>query len=84
MQVLSLIPFDETYREKLRLLTGERCQLVFGTSSDSREDYIEKLPKCAYCGEPIQDDYCYEINGEVICEDCLNDNFRVSTESLID
>ena len=22
MQVLSLIPFDETYREKLRLLTG--------------------------------------------------------------
>ena len=43
MQVLSLIPFDETYREKLRLLTGERCQLVFGTSSDSREDYLEKL-----------------------------------------
>ena len=37
MQVLSLIPFDETYREKLRLLAGDRCQLAFGTFSDSRE-----------------------------------------------
>ena len=48
------------------------------------EEYEKSLPKCAYCGEPIQDDYCFKINGEVICEDCCNDNFRHNTEEFMD
>lgn len=35
-----------------------------------------KLPRCDYCNEPVQDDYFYQINDEVICPDCLNNHFR--------
>jgi formylmethanofuran dehydrogenase subunit E len=45
---------------------------------------LDKLPVCYYCGEPIQDDFCYEINDEIICEECLNANFRKQTDDLID
>ena len=36
---------------------------------------LDKLPKCYYCDEPIQEEYCYEINDELICVECLNGNF---------
>lgn len=64
MQVLSLIPFDETYREKLRLLAGDRCQLAFGTFSDSRESYVEKLRTAqVILGDPEPEDlrYCENL-----------------------
>lgn len=41
-------------------------------------------PKCAECGEPIQDEECYEIAGELICPDCLKDNHRRWTDDYID
>lgn len=42
-----------------------------------------KLPRCAECGEPIQDDHCYEINGELICPDCLRENHRKWTDDYV-
>lgn len=45
-----------------------------------KEEALAKLPKCSECGEHIQDDYYYDINGYIICESCLNDNYRKSTE----
>jgi soluble lytic murein transglycosylase-like protein len=44
---------------------------------------LEKCPKCSMCDEYIQDDFLYEINDEVICEECLNDNFRKSVEDYV-
>lgn len=44
---------------------------------------LAKLPKCECCGEPIQDEYCYFINDDVICEDCMNENFRRRTEIYV-
>lgn len=44
----------------------------------------QKLPKCVYCGEPITDDECYEINGELYCPDCVNENFKKHTEDYIE
>lgn len=41
---------------------------------------LDKLPKCDDCGKAIQDDYHYNIYGEVFCEECLNRNFRKVTE----
>lgn len=32
---------------------------------------LANLPICMDCGEPIQTDICFEINGEYICPDCL-------------
>ena len=45
---------------------------------------LDKLPKCACCGEPIQDDYYYEIGDEILCEECLNENYRHPTDLYLD
>ena len=47
------------------------------------EEALEKLPECCECGEAIQDEYCFEINGEYVCERCLMDNHRQYTEYLV-
>lgn len=41
---------------------------------------LEQLPKCDICGEPIQDDHYYQINGDNVCPECLNDHFRKEIE----
>lgn len=41
---------------------------------------LEKLPKCAECGEPIQTEECYEINDELICPECLERYHRRRVE----
>lgn len=41
-----------------------------------QERRLAQLPKCDYCNDPIQDDFYYEINGENICEHCLDQFFR--------
>ncbi len=33
-------------------------------------------PTCDYCDQPVTERYWYVINGDVICRQCLNDNFR--------
>ena len=35
------------------------------------EDAVEVLPVCSECEKPIQDDFCFVINGEPICEECM-------------
>jgi len=44
-----------------------------------QEAAIELLPVCCECGERILDDFCYEINDVIICEECLRDNYRKLT-----
>ncbi len=46
--------------------------------------WLEQQPVCSECDEHIQDEYCYEINGELICEDCLNTNHKKRTEDYIE
>ena len=48
-----------------------------------QESALELLPVCCECGERIQDDFCYQINDEVICEECLNHSFRKVTTDLM-
>ena len=45
---------------------------------------LEKLPKCSCCGHRIQDDYHYDIDDVLICEGCLERNFRKKIEDYID
>ena len=42
-----------------------------------------QLPKCSECGEPITAECAYEVNGEIICEDCMTDNHRVWIDDLV-
>lgn len=41
-----------------------------------QEAELEKLPVCDCCGERIQDEYYYDIDGEILCEECLKDRYR--------
>ena len=38
-----------------------------------KEKELAKRPVCAWCGEYIVDDECYEISGELVCCDCIDD-----------
>lgn len=48
-----------------------------------QEKQREQLPQCENCGKDIQDDFYYEINDCIICESCLNENYRKRTEDFI-
>lgn len=41
---------------------------------------LAKLPKCSCCGEPIDQDKALELDGELICDSCIEDN-KVYIES---
>lgn len=49
-----------------------------------QEAWLRKLPVCYECGEHIQDDDCWELNGELICTDCLEANHKKCTEDYIE
>ncbi len=36
----------------------------------------ETLPECDKCGDPIQDDHFYEIEGKTICPHCLETYYK--------
>lgn len=55
---------------------------LFEMHDAEQERWLAKLPVCVECGEPIQDDYLYEINGEYVCEDCLKELYRKSVDSV--
>ena len=44
---------------------------------EQQEQDAERCPKCAMCGEPIFDEYCYKDDGEYYCKDCFEDMYRV-------
>lgn len=75
-------------------IIDEGAVLVFYRTDDPAADFdrydaeqqkqLEKRPKCSMCDEPIQNDFLYEINDEVICENCLEQNFRKNVEDYIE
>ena len=49
-----------------------------------QQEQLKKLPRCYECGERIQDDHCYEVNGEYICEHCMEENHRKWVEDIVE
>jgi formylmethanofuran dehydrogenase subunit E len=41
---------------------------------------LDRLPKCDYCDEPIQDEHFFIVDGEKFCKRCMKDNFQVRTD----
>lgn len=54
----------------------------FHSHDAEQERKLDKLPECYECGNKIQSEYCYEINGEYICEECLKENHRKLTDDV--
>ena len=40
-----------------------------------QDKWLSERLVCEYCGQPIQEDFYYEINDEVVCEKCLDRHF---------
>lgn len=49
-----------------------------------QEKALSRLPVCADCGHPIQDEHFYLINGEYICPVCIENNYRRNTDDYIE
>lgn len=45
---------------------------------------MERLPVCVDCDQPITDDFYYEINGECLCQNCLEAGYRKSIDDYIE
>ena len=52
----------------------------FNRLDREQAEYLESLPVCSICGEPIQDEHLYLINDEFVCPECLDSEFRKNTD----
>ena len=48
------------------------------------EKELDKLPKCAWCGNPIQDETLFDICGELYHEECVEYLFKKPTEDYME
>ena len=58
------------------MLYSDDPLLDFDRHDRQQAKRLQQLPECDYCHKPIQDEHYFEINGDVMCERCLVDNFR--------
>lgn len=49
-----------------------------------KEEYIKKYPICCNCKEHILDDFCYYIDEEFYCIECMERYFKKQTDYFID
>lgn len=50
--------------------------MLFEDDMIAQDERIKKLPVCIHCEEAIQDEEAYYINGEWICERCMQSFLR--------
>lgn len=61
---------DDPYRDFLR-------------HDAEQEKLLERLPICDSCGEHIQDDYLFEVDGNLLCEECMIREHRRDVEDFM-
>ena len=47
------------------------------------EAWLRRCPICEYCGEPIQDEFLFDIDGCLYHEDCAGELFRKDTDNYL-
>lgn len=45
---------------------------------------LNLLPRCDYCDNPIQDEYLFDIDGDIYCEKCMNKQFRRQVDDYVE
>ena len=45
---------------------------------------VERCPKCDYCDAPITVDTYYDLDGDIVCEECLDRHFKKFTDDYIE
>lgn len=56
----------------------------FNRYDAEQEEAMKKYPECAECGLRITDDYYYEVEGEILCEEHMNERYRKSVDNYVD
>ena len=56
----------------------------FERRDEEQTKWLEQRPVCSECGQHIQADFYYEINGEAICPECLETYYRKEVEDYIE
>lgn len=49
-----------------------------------KDKELAMLPVCCNCGEPIQDDYLFDFDEYLLCEDCLKELYRRPADRYIE
>lgn len=49
-----------------------------------RERQLMSLPVCEECHERIQDEDYYDVDGEILCENCMKKRYRRFTADLLE
>lgn len=85
--------YSRSVLETAEKIKGEITEMYIRTDNpvrdeinytEEKENLLAKCPVCIYCNEHIQDEYLYEINDELICEECIKDNFRKPVEDYVE
>lgn len=45
----------------------------FHRHDTEQEEWLDSLPKCEHCGEPIQQEKAVCIDGKYFCDECLDE-----------
>lgn len=48
-----------------------------------QDEWLESLPKCSKCGEPIQDRIVIYVNGNPVCRDCAECDYGIELKNNI-
>lgn len=52
----------------------------FLSNEARKQQWLDSLPKCDHCNEPIQDEKLIDFDGFLICPDCLKSYYTKNTE----
>lgn len=69
------------------MVTGDPHRDFDAYENKKHESFI-KLPTCDCCGERIVEDFLYDFDGELVCDECLtdyiSDNYKKNASAYID
>lgn len=61
---------------------SDNPSLDFDRWDAHQERQLARLPICDHCGEHIQAEHYFVIHEEIICESCLDRQFKVLNQFL--
>ena len=60
----------------MKYFRGADPDVDFTRRDREQTEQMGRLRRCCDCGKAIQDDYYFEIYGDIYCEKCMEDKFR--------
>lgn len=49
----------------------------------AEKEFKDSRPRCEQCGKPITDEYLYDIGGEILCQECMEEQYQKNVDIWI-